>query len=36
MAGCAGLAEKQIITVTKRLSPAGDNEINVVPYASRG
>jgi hypothetical protein len=33
MNGCAGLVEKQIITVTKRLSSAGDNEINV--YALR-
>jgi Bacteriophage replication protein O len=29
MAGCAGLVEKRIITVEKRLSPHGDNEINV-------
>ena len=33
MNGCAGLGEKGIITVTKRLSPQGDNEINV--YALR-
>jgi hypothetical protein len=33
MNGCAGLVEKHIITVTKRLSPQGDNEINV--YALR-
>jgi hypothetical protein len=29
MAGCAGLVEKRIITVEKRLSPMGDNEVNV-------
>jgi hypothetical protein len=33
MAGCAGLVEKGIITVDKRLSPQGDNEINI--YALR-
>jgi hypothetical protein len=28
MRGCAGLVEKGVITVEKRLSPQGDNEIN--------
>ena len=30
MKGCAGLVEKGIITVERRLSELGDNEINIV------
>lgn len=36
MAGCQGLVDKQIISVTKGLSPAGDNEINVYSLRFKG
>ncbi len=36
MGGCAGLTEKGIITVEKRLAEQGDNEINIYSLRFRG